>query len=1293
MSAGGPAESSSRSFHSPDVDRLGIQSSSGSVQTTITNLGPSAMDQQCSASENLFDLSNNLNSYRRQSETSWTTNSSYKAESSIDEPKSFEVVTEQEPVLFVRALYDYDSNEPNSLSFKAGELISVCIQLDTGWWDGQIGDGIARRGWFPSNFCKPIPMDEIPEGTPVAMCRLVEDMVESYSSVEGSTDCESRDETESAPARDLSKDSFGFSDVHSVSPTSLVTDSHSYNKSSRKAASESGGMKYLEHDNDSASTPGALAPISSGQFVFNQRKSAGSDSSYYLPQRSPSNVISLGTNAQISNSIGPSPTDSPNKPSWDELLTIATTSIHHMINALKSHDRTQYTVVVDDILESLSTILIGAGFSGFSIGTSDRALSQPFRQLMVPLGRLVLVSEIAAVSVSDSLTTSPVISGSTTEENLSTTVQEADCLSTCEKILIAVSKLVAAARQISPVPISQSPGGDNESIGESSWGNLSFSMQRTQSTSSASFDNFWGLPASRHNSESLRILNLDEDSLKLFERHRTLVTTALRDILRFLDRHTYDLHADGDLLIERTIEATTLIRGYLYELDLLDLTALSKPPSPTVSDFRFLKQTVYDLLAGFLLDTQNLTSQNEVQTESDITAKFDKLRTSTRDLDRSVQSIIVSIDFMVEEKSLRETTSGGAVADTSVPAGEESIAQRRRVSVVSSFMGSVAESEDDASLEEEEEDEGSRNRGRSRRIVDKIYEFGISESSSNNDLSKSMAYPTTKSELKLRQFFGGDDLPTKAYALTSGANRRDVVRRRDETPWYLKNEHESELIYDSRGAVKGGTLIALLERLTRHDFLDTSFNSTFLLTYRSFTNSRTLFDMLISRFTIQPPDNLQDDEFEEWVERKQKPIRLRVFNILKMWVEQYWVDGGSSDSRIQQSDAESAIQSEVLKSLAVFANLLVQQQFPGATTLAKAVMNRQNGNEITSTKNLPVVYVVTSITPPSILPKRGAKNAKFLHFHATEIARQLTLIEFALFIRIRPSECLNRARHVSQRTGTNENNPGGDENITALIAYSNQLTNYTANLVLSYHDVKKRVGVIKHLVTVADQCQHLHNFSSMTAIISGLRSATIHRLVKTWELVPQKVQIQLENLTRVMDSSRNFGEYRAMLHLISPPCVPFFGVYLTDLTFIEDGNSNTLIVPVSAAASAVSKEEEASSYEREGQADEKQGSDNATSGQSVDAEKPSPAVSTSTESIINFSKRTRAAEVIREIQQYQSTPYSLHPVIELQDILREGLERSPSLEKLYDMSLSIEPRERPGEDDRLARMLSESGML
>jgi len=112
-----------------------------------------------------------------------------------------------------------------------------------------------------------------------------------------------------------------------------------------------------------------------------------------------------------------------------------------------------------------------------------------------------------------------------------------------------------------------------------------------------------------------------------------------------------------------------------------------------------------------------------------------------------------------------------------------------------------------------------------------------------------------------------------------------------------------------------------------------------------------------------------------------------------------------------------------------------------------------------------------------------------------------------------------------------------------------------------------------------------------------------------------------------LDGNKNFTSYREQLHSINSPCIPFLGLYLTDLIFIEDGNPNCL---------------------------------------------------NNNDKMINFNKQSATANIIHEIQKYQKQVYCLQPVPELQIILKESLKISVydiNDDDMYQMSLTLEPDE------------------
>ncbi|GAA5841182.1 hypothetical protein JCM11251_003229 [Rhodosporidiobolus azoricus] len=273
--------------------------------------------------------------------------------------------------------------------------------------------------------------------------------------------------------------------------------------------------------------------------------------------------------------------------------------------------------------------------------------------------------------------------------------------------------------------------------------------------------------------------------------------------------------------------------------------------------------------------------------------------------------------------------------------------------------------------------------------------------------------------------------------------------------------------------------------------------------------------------------------------------------------------------------------------------------------------------------------------PQPILP-RNLKKFKLTDLEPLELARQLTIMDSRLFQRITPQECLSKA--WPKEFGTEA------PNISAMIDMSNAVTRWVTETILAQEDLKKRANIVKHFIAVAERCLSLNNFSTLIHIIAGLNSTPIHRLRRTWETVSQKAMISLGMLNNVMRPDRNYREYRDILRRAAPPCVPFLGVYLTDWVFIGDGNPDML-------------------REREHQ--------------------------------INFHKRQKASELILQIKLSQATSYNLQQVPQVAKWLQVQLFPSqvhPDSEgHLYSLSLALEPRER--DDEKIARLLSESGFL
>ncbi|KAJ7857609.1 ras guanine nucleotide exchange factor domain-containing protein [Mycena olivaceomarginata] len=421
-------------------------------------------------------------------------------------------------------------------------------------------------------------------------------------------------------------------------------------------------------------------------------------------------------------------------------------------------------------------------------------------------------------------------------------------------------------------------------------------------------------------------------------------------------------------------------------------------------------------------------------------------------------------------------------------------------------------------------------------------------------------------------------------------------------PWYLQPTYSpTEIAIDPDGSVRAGTVPALVERLTAHEQGDPTFIKSFLMTFKSFATVDDLFDLL-------PPPKLTQTEREEWGKLKQHVIQIRVLNTFKSMV----VD----DDVLEKDDLF------ILDRMKEFLTTNALANFPAAKQLLILIERAQEGGGGV----IGMVAAPQGVPPPPLL--------KLLDIDPLELARQLTIMESQLYQRIRPMECLQRARE--QRT---EN----IDNITVVIQTSNKIALWVAESVLSKEDSRRRAGAVKHLISVADRCRILNNFSTMAAITAGLNTPPIRRLKRTYMALFSACEMTI-------DSNKNFTKYRSMMTSVIPPCVPFIGVFLSTLQFIQDGNPDNLPAP--------------------------------------GAKEGSPST------LVNFRKRQKASEVIQDIKRWQA-PFNFHAIPSIQAYIEESLnsvtDTKESSERFWMLSLEREPRER--EDEKMARLLQESGFL
>ncbi|GAW04872.1 cell division control protein [Lentinula edodes] len=134
----------------------------------------------------------------------------------------------------------------------------------------------------------------------------------------------------------------------------------------------------------------------------------------------------------------------------------------------------------------------------------------------------------------------------------------------------------------------------------------------------------------------------------------------------------------------------------------------------------------------------------------------------------------------------------------------------------------------------------------------------------------------------------GPPTPAKPNKISNKISSKAAkILGEEAPPWFLlpdegKGPQETGLVVDPEDkSVKGGSVKALVERLTAHDTTDPNYSKAFLMTFKSFTTLNDLFDLLVERCRIQPPSGLATLQLRQWTSRKRNIVQFRVINTFK----------------------------------------------------------------------------------------------------------------------------------------------------------------------------------------------------------------------------------------------------------------------------------------------------------------------------------------------------------------------------------------------------------------------------
>ncbi|KAL6068111.1 hypothetical protein QOT17_008359 [Balamuthia mandrillaris] len=178
----------------------------------------------------------------------------------------------------------------------------------------------------------------------------------------------------------------------------------------------------------------------------------------------------------------------------------------------------------------------------------------------------------------------------------------------------------------------------------------------------------------------------------------------------------------------------------------------------------------------------------------------------------------------------------------------------------------------------------------------------------------------------------------------------------------------------------------------------------------------------------------------------------------------------------------------------------------------------------------------------------------FAELAPLDVADEMTRIDFALFQRVKEREFLNLS--------WKDPNPNVAKNIKRIVERANRVSFWVATTIVTCRDLVARVSLLKRFLILAERCRELRNFNTLMVILGGLNLHPVSRLKRTWKMLPEKYLVLFARLEQLMENKQNYKNYREALKDTSeaeaPGTVPYIGVYLRDLVFIEEGNPTIL---------------------------------------------------------------------------------------------------------------------------------------
>eukprot|EP00484_Ammonia_sp_Unknown_P005090 CAMPEP_0197074410 /NCGR_PEP_ID=MMETSP1384-20130603/211094_1 /TAXON_ID=29189 /ORGANISM="Ammonia sp." /LENGTH=763 /DNA_ID=CAMNT_0042513251 /DNA_START=2403 /DNA_END=4694 /DNA_ORIENTATION=- len=330
-----------------------------------------------------------------------------------------------------------------------------------------------------------------------------------------------------------------------------------------------------------------------------------------------------------------------------------------------------------------------------------------------------------------------------------------------------------------------------------------------------------------------------------------------------------------------------------------------------------------------------------------------------------------------------------------------------------------------------------------------------------------------------------------------------------------------------------------------HDSHSNDLMDVLILMHREFASSLAMLRQLRARFDV---DNLSYHENKDERLKTQKVVQMKIFRCLTDWMQRFWDEDFSNDAPMQQEMENWIMELDHFKFIDKWQHcnwikpllLPIKSEYfeRRACTSPRVKFEMKYG--VDRATGIPKYLESVEITMVK-------KNQQIQQLKAEEFADQITLMQFKVFQSISGRECLGQKW---KKSDTND-----APHISEMIRQFNELTNFVTLQILWEESVKSRAKELQYMIQMAQRFRKLQNYNGLMAVFGALNAAPIHRLKFAWQRVSERYKKVFESIKSLFSHESNFKNYRTVFRDVTPPAIPYLGLFLQDLVFIEEGNA------------------------------------------------------------------------------------------------------------------------------------------